>query len=541
MPTSFTQSVLVGFTLLWGITAIFDYLAITYLWQLKEYRWDRFKDFVLTKQGQQVFLAYRFVWKALLALVLHQIALYTAAPHTNAFIFFLYVVLGIDLLINIRQVLAHKVKRPILTSKALFIVLTAGIMELALIYIFSSVSLLYIFFILRFFIVTIAVFIFSFPTQLLKSIIIRRATKKMADLKHLTVIGITGSYGKTTIKEFTADILSKKFIVIKTPRNTNTEIGVAKFILATDFTDANVFVVEMGAYKEGEIKRICDIVKPTIGILSAINEQHLALFGSIKNIQKTKYELLRSIPEDGLVVTNADNEYCRELLHTLTCKNIKTFGIDQQYNPNCLITDIKTTKDGVVCSGTYDGVQGHIKAPVLGAHQATNIAAAAIVAMYLGMSKEEVVNSIGILKNASDTALKKYSYGKAIIIDDSYNSNPDGFKAALELLSGFGSKLTRIVITRGMVELGERSPALHEELGEEIAFYADILIVTDQDAAKHFRTGVSHLKGKFSLSIETLFDEDALLKRVKELKETESVILLESRIAAKVYAEIKQG
>ncbi len=353
------------------------------------------------------------------------------------------------------------------------------------------------------------------------------------------VIGITGSYGKTSIKEFTAHIVSKKFKVLKTPQNTNTDIGIAEFILKTDFANIDVFVVEMGAYKEGEIKKICDIVHPKIGILSAINEQHLALFGSIEQIQKTKYELLRAIPKDGLVVTNADNKYCMEYLHELDCKKIRTFGTDAENKPDCLIKNITVTKQGIECDGAYKEVEAHLTAPVIGAHQAGNIAAAIIAAVHLKMTKDEIVNAVSTLKNESETALKEYVYGNCTIIDDSYNSNPDGFSAALAILNGFPSRFKRIVVTRGMAELGEKSEELHKKIGEEIAFCADILIVTNPNAVEFFKEAISGLQGKYKLEIEPIFDEQKLLERVRSLKNTESIILLESRLPSLVHKEIQ--
>ena len=150
-----------------------------------------------------------------------------------------------------------------------------------------------------------------------QAILYFKSDKQTAQYPDLTVIGITGSYGKSSVKEFLGHFLETEFSVIKTPRNTNTEIGVAQFVLASNFADKDVFIVEMGAYRPGEIKLICDMVRPSIGVLTVIAEQHLSLFGSIKNIQSAKYELLRSLPTNGFAVTNADNAYCTELLDTL--------------------------------------------------------------------------------------------------------------------------------------------------------------------------------------------------------------------------------
>lgn len=521
--------------LLWFQTALFDYLAILYIWQLKEYRWDRFMDYLQSKQGKDFFSSYRFLYRNILLLIVY--ALLKIIPFTATAVF-LFIIFGIDAYINARGVLKHQIRRPIFTKKSVAIMLCIFVVERSVLFFFPSAHVIFLQLLFRFITASFIVFLFLVPTRFLKWLSIYRATKKISKFPNLAVIGITGSYGKTSIKEFTAHILSKKFRVLKTPQNTNTDIGVAKFILKTDFKGVDVFVVEMGAYKRGEIKRICSIVKPKIGILSAINEQHLALFGSIEQIQKTKYELLRAIPADGLVVTNADNTYCMEYVQELNCKKIRTFGTDPENNPDCLIKNIEVTENGIECDGAYKEVEAHLFAPILGAHQATNIAAAIISAVHLKMTKEEIVDAIKTLKNESETALKKYSYGKCIIVDDSYNSNPDGFSAALAILNNFSSSLKRIVITRGMVELGEKSEELHKKIAEEIAFCADQLIVINPDFIDYFKESVKDLHGKFKLDIESIFEEEKLLEYVKNLKNTESVILLESRIPSLVYKEI---
>lgn len=493
-------------------------------------------DFLGSKQGKDFFSSYRFLYRNILLLLVY--ALVEIIPFVATAIS-LFLIFGIDAYINARGVIKHQIRRPIFTKKSVAIIFCIFIVERSILYLLPNVHVIFLQLLFRFLIASLIVFLFLIPTRFLKWFSIYRAEKKISGLPNITVIGITGSYGKTSVKEFTAHILSKKFKVLKTPQNTNTDIGIAKFILKTDFTGIDVFVVEMGAYKRGEIKRICDIVKPKIGILTAINEQHLALFGSIEQIQKTKYELLHAIPQDGLVVTNADNKYCMEYVQELDCKKIRTFGTDPQNNPDCLVKNIEVTETGIECDGAYKGVEAHLIAPVFGAHQATNIAAAIISAVHLKMTKEEIVEAVKTLKNESETAVKKYSYGTCAIIDDSYNSNPDGFSAALAILNNFPSHFNRIVITRGMMELGEKSEELHKKIGEEIAFCADQLIVINPDFVEYFKKAVEDLHGKYKLDIESIFEEEKLLERVKNLKNTESVILLESRLPSLVYKEIR--
>ncbi|MFB6226145.1 MAG: UDP-N-acetylmuramoyl-tripeptide--D-alanyl-D-alanine ligase [Candidatus Paceibacteria bacterium] len=358
----------------------------------------------------------------------------------------------------------------------------------------------------------------------------------MKELNDLKVIGITGSYGKTSVKNYLADMLSCKYKVEKTPKNINTPIGVSRHILNTDFSDTEIYVVEMGAYRIGEIKKICDIVHPSVGILTAINEEHLSLFGSVEAIQTAKYELLRSIPKDGLVVTNSDNEYCVEYLNELDAP-VKTFGLDHENEPDFLIQNVESKQDKLHFSGKLDGKDTDITASVIGGHNAENIAAAILVARHLGIPLDDIKEKcLGL--ETPDRRLTIRNYGRAVIIDDSYNANPKGFKAALNILSSYSTDKKHIVITRGMLELGDKSFQKHKMIGEEISFYADELIIISEDAEQALKAGILE---KYRINVKTIFDIDELLEYVKSLYDTNSVILIENRLPPKVYEEIKKG
>ena len=290
-------------TCLWLATAIFDYLGYAYFWQLKEYRLDRFKDFLKSNQGEEIWKDPRFLWRGIGAFIL----LISPIP---------YIAITVLLLDVLFLLLKHrKFRRPVFTIKITLIIFFSFLAEI-LLFKFFPLNLAFILF-LRFFTISLLVFLFYIPSRLAKSFFIWRATAKISKYKKLLVVGITGSYGKSSVKEFASHFLATDFKVIKTPKNINSEIGIAKFILKTDFSGIDFFVCEMGAYRRGEIQTICDMVKPKVGILTTIAEQHLALFGSMQNIQSAKYELLRSIPKSGLVLTNADNPYCMEYIKDL--------------------------------------------------------------------------------------------------------------------------------------------------------------------------------------------------------------------------------
>lgn len=508
-------------TCAWIGTAVFDYLSYAYFWQLKEYRLDRFKDFLKSKQGEEIWKDPRFLWRGIGSLTL----LISPIPYIA-----IAVLLFDVLFLFSRQ---RKFRRPVVTAKSSLIVLFCFILEFFLFQIFP-LNLPFILF-LRFFTLSFFVFLFYIPSRLAKLLYIWRATTKIAKYKKLLVIGITGSYGKSSVKEFATHFLATDFKVIKTPKNINSEIGIAKFILKTNFTGIDFFVCEMGAYRIGEIKTICNMVKPKVGILTTIGEQHLALFGSIQNIQSAKYELLRAIPKNGLVITNADNPLCTEFLKDLKCKNIETCGVEERNHPTFLIVGNTPSTKGIEFEGIYHKQRGEMSLPILGAHQAYNVALAIMVAVNMEVDPAHIVEAGKRMPEDLQGTLKKYSYGKATIIDDSYNSNPAGFRSAIEVLSLFPSKKKRIVITRGMLELGDQSDEQHEKIAGEIAYYCDELVLITPDFVEPIKRGVGE---KYHTNIQYLFDQQKLLEYVLSLKTKDCVVLLENKIPPIIREEI---
>lgn len=519
---------------LWGLSAVLAYADYCYIWQLKEYRLDRMRDFFSTKQGRTFWFNYAFLIRAAFFI---GIALWPINS-INWVKFFILVALILDLGNHLYCYWIKTARYPKPTIKAFLLLLTAIGLEAAVVLWQHDWTLVFLLLLTRFFIMSGVVFVWNQITRWVKDFIIYQATRKMSRLTNLTVIGITGSYGKSSVKELTSQILAHTYQVIKTPGNINTDIGVAQFILRTDFTQAKIFVCEMGAYRIGEIKKICNIVKPTIGILTSIIEQHLSLFGSIQNIQTAKYELLRAIPNTGLIITNADNAYCTEFLAELNCQNQILFGGESENAPQYLIDNVESRADGVTWQLTAEHQTLDLHSPLRGPHQPFNIVPGIIVGRFLKLSFAEIETAVASLVSGPN-ALSVYQYKQATIIDDTYNSNPTGFKAALDILASFPSSRNRIVITRGMLELAERSVEHHARIGEEIAFCADELVIISPDSADDFMKGVNALKNKFPLEVRMIFNPTELLEYVKSKGNEPVVILMENRLPALVKKEIK--
>lgn len=522
----------IGLLLLWFASAGADYLFFTHLWQLKEYRIDRFTDFLHTVQGKRFKFSYRVFFRPLVLLFFYTFFASDISPHIFVGLLFIG-----DAIYNGFCYSNKRLKRPVFTIKALGLILFALIIEGFISVTFHGSNIVLVYFVLRFFLFSAMVQFIQWPTKAVKQAYIFFARRKMLRYPNITTIGITGSYGKSSVKEFASHILSGRYQVLKTPKNTNTEIGVAKFILSQSLENIDVFVCEMGAYKMGEIKKICDMVHPKIGILTAINEQHLTLFGAIEKTQQAKYELLRSIPEDGLIITNADNAYCTEFLDELICKEQLLFGMDPDNHPDLLINNISWNLEGGTYDVTCEEATYRVVVPTIGPHHAMNLVPAMAAAKFIGMSPADMITQATTLPRKTHGSLVMYQYGKATIIDDSYNSNPQGFCSALDVMAKFPSEKRRIVITRGMLELGERSTELHEQVGGEIAFVADGLVVTSQDSYAALKRGVGK---KYHTQVSLKDDRKELLKYLKTLKDQEVVILLENRMPIEITRELSR-
>lgn len=513
---------------LWIFSAVADYSDFCYVWQLKDYRLDRMRDFFSTEHGRNFWKKYILFWRSLIAIIIFLWPINSILTTK----YFLIVLLGFEFIRNCYNLSKHRLIHPVFTKRALLTIGLSICLEGFIFIMIKDWTLFLLFMILRFFILSFISISLILPNNLVKKYFIMKAAKKISGQKKIIVIGVTGSYGKTSVKTFLSHILSKKFRVIKTPKNTNTEIGIASFILKTDFSNVDIFVVEMGAYKIGEIKMICDMVKPSIGVLTAITYQHLSLFGDIAQTQKAKYELLRSLPPNGLAVVNIDNQYCREFLPELKT-NVATFGVDDQLSPTCLIKDVAASMDGVTCSGLIDNKIWNLTAPLVGAHNAINLAPCILIAHHLGMTDVEIMEQCKTLE-LPDKTMKIYYYGKSTIIDDSYNANYHGFCAALDALAAFSSKF-KIVITNGIPELGEKSFEIHEKIGEEIAYHSDILVVVNKDFYEPLCKGVGK---KFNTKVYLIEEAAKLKKFIDEFKDKDAVILIESRIPQSVYEKI---
>lgn len=299
-----------------------------------------------------------------------------------------------------------------------------------------------------------------------------RILNSMSDLK---IIGITGSYGKTSTKHYLQKILSEDYEVLITPGSYNTPLGVIRTIREMMKPYNEVFICEMGAKQKGDIKEICDLVHPSIGIVTSVGPMHLETFGSLENVQATKFELIDALPTEGLGVINNDFPLCAS--RQVNNVNVLRYTVKGQSECQYEAHDIKYNHDGTTFTLTGpDNLRLQLQTQLIGEGNIANLLGAIIVALYLNVSPEKIKYAVSQIKQVEHRLNVKRTPSGVTIIDDAFNSNPTGARMAIDVLKSF-TEGKRIIVTPGMIELGSEQYNLNRELGEYIAGKVDIAIV----------------------------------------------------------------
>lgn len=327
--------------------------------------------------------------------------------------------------------------------------------------------------------VTMLVNIINSPIEILiKQWYIWDAKKILKSKKDIIVVGITGSYGKTSTKYILSRLLEEKYNVTMTPGNFNTQMGVVRTIREHFKSSADVFVVEMGAKCVGDIKEICDIVKPDVGIVTSVGPQHLNTFKSIGNILSTKLELADAvIAKGGKVFLNGSNDLLAD-----EQGNFPAEFYGDIYGSCCHAENICSTKQGTAFEIVFPDRRFEVTTKLLGAHNVLNIIGAVSVASYLGVSDKDIRFAIANLTPVEHRLEMKPFINNSILIDDAYNANPSGSIEAMKVIGSFDG-MKKIVVTPGLVELGEREYDCNYKLGEAAAQNADIVILVGKKRA----------------------------------------------------------
>ena len=350
----------------------------------------------------------------------------------------------------------------------------------------------------------------------------RDAKRLLAACDDLTIIGITGSYGKTSVKYFLNTLLRAKYNVLMTPESYNTPMGVVKTIRGSLRATHEIFICEMGAKWVGDIKELCDIVHPQHGVITSIGPQHLESFKTLDAVKATKFELADALPADGMLFLNGDDENIRD--HGSTRPAIRySLGGEGDY----VATDVTVSDRGTAFTVTApNGESERFSTRLLGRHNVLNITGAIAVSHKLGIPLSALKGQVRKLEGVPHR-LELSEKNGATVIDDAYNSNPSGAKAALETLALFDGY--KILVTPGMVELGEKQEELNRAFGAEAAEVCDYVALVGWRQAQPIKAGL--LDAGFDEA--KIFVADSIeeaLTRVYALSsgEQKKVILLEN-------------
>lgn len=478
--------------------------------QLKEYRLDRFKTLLCYESGFMKLTTPIGITGYILAIgsILLQSPL--------LFLLSLIITLSSNLWILLTKGLFRfkPTKKAILIFSltllisSLLYLSSATINKLNLVYLFSPIFL---------YLVTA---VFKPITRLAKDKQISKATNKLKDYPNLKVIGITGSYGKSSTKEFLHQILNKQFKTVKTPKNINTDIGVANFIIKTDFTGKEIFIVEMGAYQKGEIAKISKMVQPHISLITAVHNQHLSLYGSQENIAKAKFEIVEHLRPDGLFIQNLDSPGMTYIQQLLLHLPIQTKSVSKNTNLKN-ITQLKTK-----LKFEYQGQK--YEAPIIGKHFAENLALCIQVAHELKLTDDQIQKSLTNLHLPENTFSIHEGVKNSIIYDDSYNSSPAGFHAIIDTIENQKIKAQKILITRGMLELGPDEKQEHIKIANRLESNFDIVVALSHKTYNYFKDYVKEDKIKY------ITDPEQLVQFISDTLEDDSLVLLENRVPSQL-------
>ncbi len=397
----------------------------------------------------------------------------------------------------------------------IFAVNYSNIHPVAKIFVYVVTGIVHYFF--HFVFVTLATIVLMPIDIFIKEFAVARAKSKIRKLKNLKIIGVAGSYGKTGMKEFIATVLSQKYNVLKTGGSVNTPFAIAELINNKLTSHTEVFVVEMGEYYKGDIKNICSIAKPDIAVVTGINEAHLERLKSVNTAVATIFEIAENMNPDGHLILNGNDKNVIANYKEFTGKqNIyiyanKNRGEFDQDLPGYII-NINKNK---------------VFFPLLGKYNLDKIDAAIEIAKRLGVSDLQIVKGI---KNISPIPHRLQPViNKAtgtIIIDDSYNGNPDGVMEAINTLALF-RKRKKIYVTPGLVEMGEKSREIHYNIGKRLARVADTVVLIKNSVTPDIERGLLE-NGYDTRKIVWFENAGDAYRDIKNYAGKDSVVLLQN-------------
>lgn len=516
------------------------------LWQVREYRWDRFRAYLSTPAARA--LALHPLALSRLALLAALVASARWVPGAVALVA-VVALYALEGLLAVREAAQRTIRRPARTARALALVDVVTLAGWAAIgaagavtlrsdlepgprWLSLALALLAVDRLLPF-VAGAAVLLARLPNQALLRIDVRRARRALRGSRAL-VVGITGSYGKTSTKTFLATILSARYRVWFTPGSVNTLVGVARLVghaLARG-QGYDAMIIEMGAYREGEIRAMCDLVRPRIGVLTVVAEQHLALFGSVERTLEAKFELIEALPADGLAVLNADDDRM--------ARRSQRVGVRKRFfsatrPADVWAKDVGLDRDALTFTVVYGQEEARFRCQLLGRHNVEPLLAATAVALELGMTLPEIAEVAAAIAPVPRTMQPLRLATGALLIDDTFSASRQAVLAALDYLEEMPAA-RRLVVISGVPELAGMTRPAHEEIGRRMGQVCDRMVAVHGDFTGYYAAalGDAARDGRFVFEPNPARAADLLGDLGPE-----DVVLFEGRGAERVLERVR--
>ncbi|MFN8632220.1 MAG: alpha/beta fold hydrolase [Chloroflexota bacterium] len=350
------------------------------------------------------------------------------------------------------------------------------------------------------------------------------------------VVGVAGSYGKTSTKEITATILAARFSVLRPPGSFNTPMGISRIVRERLEPTHQIFVAELGDYVPGDIRFLCNLVHPKIGILTTIGPEHLERFKTMDRIVQTKQELIDALPEGGIAIVNQDDPLVRAIGDRAEQRGLTAIRYGQT-EPGAQVRarDVQTTRDGLTFMVEVDGIgEAQFQIGLLGRHNVMNVLAGTAAGLALGMTLPEIALAARRIEPVEHRLQPIQGAGGVLVIDDTYNSNPRGAAEALMVLGELPGN-QKVLVTPGMIELAERETEEHRLLGQRAAEVCDHVILVGPERTRPIAEGL--LAGGFAPDrIHVVASRDAATAELQTLLQAGDVLLWENDLPD-TYAE----
>lgn len=492
-----------------------------HVFQLEGYKPREFRDWVMARRGTVLFrLSHKL---AIAELILFSVGFFYVSPFWTAVV---ALPLWATTFASSRIYRSEREKKPLkYTNRLKRLLGTAAILAavpvLAGLMIWLDGGLSYLIYFLGGFFLTdffaplwvyLASFLMSPVERSIQEGFKNDARKRIANRPELKVVSITGSYGKTSTKFIISEILKQRFNVLASPSSYNTPMGLCIVVNEMMKPEHQVLVLEMGIRHPGDMEELCDIVQPDVGVVTTVGVAHLESMGSMDAIAREKGTMIERLKRDGIAVLNADDERVAGMAERAPGK-VWRISVEGRQSADVTASNVQYGREGASFDVRDDtGEERRFKTKLLGEHNVSNILLGTAVGRALGLRLRQIAYAVERLEPI-EHRLQLREEGPITVIDDAFNSNPVGARNAVEILGRFNEG-RRIIVTPGMIELGERQFEENRTLGEHIADNVDLAILVGKQQTRPIQEGLraKNFPADKLRIVDSLWDAQSFLK-----------------------------